>query len=155
MNTCGPYGTQVTATASSGSSIQLTRVISFTVYGVPRPQGSKRHVGNGVMIEMSKALKPWRQDVAATAWTQVNGVIPFAAHVPVEMTLNFYFTRPKSAKKRRAMTTRPDGSKLLRAVEDALTGIIYADDAQIVEWHIRKHYGGPDRVTVEIREAII
>lgn len=129
-------------------------VISFTVYGVPRPQGSKRHVGNGAMIEMSKALKPWRQEVAGMAWTQVNGVIPFAAHVPVEMTLNFYFTRPKSAKKRRAMTVRPDGDKLIRAILDSCKGVIFADDAQVVEIHARKHYGGPDRAEIRIQETL-
>ena len=134
------------------STLLERTVIEFTVYGTPRPQGSKRHIGNGVMIEMSKGLKPWRQEVAGTAWTQVNGVIPFATHVPVTLTADFYFTKPKSAK-RQAMTTRPDTSKLLRAIEDALTGIIYADDAQIIETHIRKFYGGPDRCEIRIQEA--
>lgn len=128
-----------------------TKAIEFTVLGTPRPQGSKRHVGHGIMVEMSKHLKPWRQEISGTALALGAGM--FGPHVPLELTLNFYFTKPKSAK-RRAMTTRPDSSKLLRAVEDALTGILYADDAQIVETHIRKHYGGPDRVQIRIQEAI-
>lgn len=127
-------------------------MIEFTVYGTPRPQGSKRHVGNGIMIEMSKQLKPWRQEVSQTAIAlQVPMIAP---HVPVELTANFYFKKPKSAK-RQAMTTRPDSSKLLRAIEDALTGIVFHDDAQIVETHIRKHYGGPERVEIMICEAIV
>lgn len=126
-------------------------VIRFTVFGKPKPQGSKRHVGHGIMVESSKGLKPWRQEVSGTALALQAAMFP--AHVPVEITLNFYFTKPKSAK-RRAMTTKPDSSKLLRAIEDALTGIIYADDAQIVETHIRKHYGGPERVEIRIQEAI-
>ena len=126
-------------------------VIRFTVFGTPRPQGSKRHVGNGVMVESSKYLKPWRQEVAGTALTLKTEM--FKAHVPVELTLNFYFQKPKTVK-RRAMTTKPDSSKLLRAIEDAITGILVHDDAQIVETHIRKHYGGPERVEIELREAV-
>ena len=34
-------------------------ILSFVVLGSPVGQGSKRHVGNGVMMESPK-LKPWR-----------------------------------------------------------------------------------------------
>ena len=37
----------------------------FTVHGLPAPQGSKRHVGKGVMVESSKYVKPWREAVKA------------------------------------------------------------------------------------------
>ena len=40
--------------------------------------------------------------------------------------------------------TRPDVTKLLRAVEDAATGLLWADDAQIVTQSAAKRYGdGP------------
>ena len=41
--------------------------LTITVHGTPAPQGSKRHVGNGVMVESSKKVKPWRQDVKHAA----------------------------------------------------------------------------------------
>lgn len=41
--------------------------VQFDVLGVPAAQGSKRHVGNGRMVESSKALHPWRDSVAAAA----------------------------------------------------------------------------------------
>ena len=41
--------------------------VEFEVVGLPAAQGSKRHVGNGVMVESSKALKPWRSAVAEAA----------------------------------------------------------------------------------------
>ena len=34
--------------------------LSFDVKGVPGAQGSKRHVGRGVMLESSKKVAPWR-----------------------------------------------------------------------------------------------
>lgn len=127
-------------------------VIRFTVYGRPRPQGSKRHVGRGIMVEASKELKPWRQEIT---WTALSlGVPMIPAHVPLELTLRFYFQRAKSSK-RKAMTTKPDSSKLLRAVEDSLVGILVYDDSQFIEHHMRKMYGGPERVEIEIRDGIV
>ena len=41
--------------------------IELYAVGDPAPQGSKSHVGNGVMIESSKRVKPWRRQVAAAA----------------------------------------------------------------------------------------
>ena len=37
----------------------------FSVLGLPAPQGSKTHIGNGRMVESSKRVKPWRRQVAA------------------------------------------------------------------------------------------
>lgn len=31
----------------------------FSVLGLPAPQGSKTHVGEGRMVESSKRVKPW------------------------------------------------------------------------------------------------
>ena len=42
-------------------------MITFHVSGTPAPQGSKRHVGGGRMIESSKKVEPWREAVARVA----------------------------------------------------------------------------------------
>jgi Holliday junction resolvase RusA-like endonuclease len=47
-------------------------------------------------------------------------------------------------------TVRPDVLKLARAVEDALTGVVWRDDAQIVEERLEKHFGDPPRVEVRV-----
>ena len=107
--------------------------IEFFIAGMPAPQGSKRHVGNGVMVESSKAVKPWRQDVVAAAHAAMNTLDfePFA-HA-VEVNVAFYFPRPKShfGTGRNAgrlkesapefVATKPDIDKLLRSTFDALT----------------------------------
>ena len=135
-----------------------TLAITFTVFGTPRPQGSMRALWKPGMkypavTSDNPRLKPWRQQIAGVALAL--NIAPFGDYVPLEITMNFYFTKPKSAKKRRGMTVKPDGDKLLRAVFDSLKGVLFHDDAQVVEFHARKHYGGPERVTVEIREAIV
>jgi Holliday junction resolvase RusA-like endonuclease len=128
--------------------------ISITVYGAPAPQGSKRHVGNGRMIEMSKKVKPWRQDVKAAATLAVDTLPAWSPlDGPLAASMTFTFLRPKghfgtgrnagivkgSALSRPAVT--PDLSKLVRSTEDALTGLVWADDARVVEYRrCAKHY---------------
>ena len=49
-----------------------------------------------------------------------------------------------------AHTTKPDGSNVLKAIEDGLNGIVYVDDSQIVMSHIEKHYSDSPRVEVTV-----
>lgn len=106
-------------------------MISFFVPGTPAPQGSKRHVGHGRMVESSKKVPAWRSAVA---------LIAHATHKcftgPVEVTCEFIMPRPKSWGKSRQdpMTQRPDVDKLLRSTLDGLTtsGII-KDDSHVVQ----------------------
>lgn len=126
----------------------------ITVRGLPAPQGSKKHMGNGVMVESSKHVKPWRQDVKYAAleavgadWTLLEG--------PLVASMTFTFARPRSHFRtgRNAHllrdaaplcpTSPPDLSKILRSTEDALTGVVWKDDAQVVEYlRLAKFYAG-------------
>jgi Holliday junction resolvase RusA-like endonuclease len=47
-------------------------------------------------------------------------------------------------------TTKPDTTKLVRGVEDAMTGVIWRDDAQVVEQSVMKRYGSPEGVQVRV-----
>lgn len=132
-------------------------MITIIVRGLPAPQGSKRHVGNGVMIESSKKVKPWRQDVVAAAIQSRNGAAPLDG--PLRARIVFTLPKPKSAPKRKRTYAdrKPDLSKLLRSTEDALTtaGVI-ADDARIVEFErLAKVYPCEDREALDTPGAII
>jgi crossover junction endodeoxyribonuclease RusA len=108
--------------------------ISFDVLGRPSPQGSKKSIGNNRFIEASKFLPAWRNAVKIAAehavtvngWAKVSG--------PVELEIMFYLDRPSSisATKRPYPIVPPDVDKLIRGVGDALTGVVYDDDSQIV-----------------------
>ncbi len=113
-------------------------VVEFFVPGKPAPQGSKRHVGHGIMVESSRELGPWRERVALAAHAAMAGSELLAG--PVTLALGFVLPRPKSTPKRRtpAATKRPDVDKLARAVLDAVTGVLIVDDSQIVDLHARK-----------------
>jgi len=139
--------------------------VRFTAFVHPEPQGStKGFVLKGkwgakdraILTSANPKLKPYRGQVtreAVVALAAEDLPQPMAEkHVPVSMTLDFYFAKPPSVpKKRREMSVKPDLSKLIRATEDAFIGLLYADDAQIVEISSRKHYGTPERVEVCVR----
>jgi Holliday junction resolvase RusA-like endonuclease len=113
----------------------------FTAYGIPRPQGSKRHVGNGVMIEASD-VKPWRKAIANAvfeAWISSGDDRSFTG--PVVVWATFFMPRPKSVR-RLLPTVSPDLDKLQRALGDALSidSQALTDDAIIVKWHSAKVY---------------
>lgn len=102
----------------------------ITVIGDPGPQGSKRHVGNGRMIESSAKVKPWREAVIwavrESAFNMITG--------PVGVAMVFTLKRPASAPKRQTSPHRkPDIDKLCRSTLDALVmaGVI-EDDARVV-----------------------
>lgn len=122
---------------------------SIQVRGIPAPQGSKRHVGGGRMVESSKAVGPWREAVRAEC--QRAGVQPLDG--PVLVRISFRLPRPKghygtgrnAARVRPAAPAwpagKPDLDKLERAVLDGLTaGGAWLDDAQVVQIASGKRY---------------
>lgn len=137
------------------------------VVGTPGPQGSKRHVGKGIMVESSAKVKPWRQDVRAAVleatelatWQQPAGAVAVA--------VTFYLPRPKGhyGTGRNADTLRPsapelpavkpDVDKLVRSTLDAITesGAI-RDDAQVADLASHKRYckaGEPAGAFIELQ----
>lgn len=47
--------------------------------------------------------------------------------------------------------TRPDCSNYLKTAEDALLGIVYRDDSQIVMLSVRKVYGAVPRMVIRVK----
>jgi crossover junction endodeoxyribonuclease RusA len=119
-------------------------ILKFMVPGRPAPQGSKRHVGRGVLVESSREVGPWRERVALAAHLAMTGADATPYTTAVSIGLCFTLPRPKSTPKRRTppAVKRPDLDKLTRAVLDAITGVVLLDDAQVVDLHARKRLAG-------------
>lgn len=134
--------------------------MKIRVNGVPAPQGSKRHVGGGRMVESSRVVGPWREAVRAEA-QRANTVTGFDGrpssaplYAPLSVTIVFVLPRPlshwggthhdagyikPSAPKYPAK--RPDLDKLCRAVLDGLVaGGVMADDSQVCSINSAKVY---------------
>ncbi len=133
--------------------------IQFTVHGKQSPAGSKVAM-NGNVFDACKTTKSWQSIVSAMARQAYAGPLLEGA---LSATFVFYGARPaghfgsgKNIGKLKTSapafnTKRPDVLKLARAIEDSLTGVIYRDDAQIVQEHLFKNYGEPARCEVAIQ----
>lgn len=143
-------------------------VLTFFAVGKPEPGGSKRgfkhpHTDRVMVVDDNPRAKPWQGVVAGEAAKHMNGWPLIDA--PLELDLKFVVARPKGhyGTGRNAHTVKasapafpvvkPDVLKLARAVEDALTGVVWRDDAQIVTERLTKRYGSPTGVRVTVREA--
>jgi crossover junction endodeoxyribonuclease RusA len=121
-------------------------VIAFTVIGHAQPQGSTKAFNvpgkrYPVVTSDNPNLKDWRTLVAYAAQQQAAGG-PLSGGVRV--MLDFALQRPKSLPKRTSQhLKKPDIDKLARAVLDALTGILYHDDSEVVRLDVTKRYAAP------------
>jgi len=112
------------------------------VPGHAAPQGSKRHVGHGVMVESSTRLKPWRSDVQSRLMDADGQPLVKFDSSPVKLSLEFVLKRPVSTPKRATpqAAKKPDLDKLTRMIMDSLTGIVWEDDSQVVSVKAEKVY---------------
>lgn len=134
--------------------------LAFSVFGEAQPQGSaKAFVPKGwrrpIITSDNADLKSWRQLVAEAANAAIRQIPEPDRSLlldGVRLSIAFYLPRPKSLTKRAtAHTKKPDIDKLVRAVADALTSIVFRDDAQVCELITAKHYapeGQPPRADI-------
>jgi Holliday junction resolvase RusA-like endonuclease len=145
--------------------------VSFDVRGKPQPAGSKRAFpirrkegGIGVAVtDDNPRAKGWQAEVAyagVVAMEAIGVTLPWED--PLGLAVIFTLRRPKghfgtgrnarNLKPTAALwpTVKPDASKLVRAIEDALTGVVWTDDARVVEQLVTKRYGEPEGAHVEV-----
>lgn len=153
--------------------------IEFTVPGNAQPAGSKqafvpidRRTGqpyrkNGRVITNTVDANPkgkdWKAAVAWFAKEAMDGRSPLEG--PLRATFLFrrernkgHYRTGRNADKLKDDApvfpiAKPDVLKLARAAEDALTGIVYLDDAQIVREILHKDFGDPG-VTIVIEPVV-
>lgn len=141
-------------------------MITFAVYGTPQPSGSKtigyRHTGFPFVRDANPKSKKWKRIVSETSASYMKDNGLGIMHGPLTVSIVFHLIRPKSHFRKEGLSkkapmfpsVRPDVLKLARAVEDACTGTIWNDDAQIVEETIAKYYGASSRVEISVKEAL-
>ena len=122
-------------------------MITVFVPGVPAPQGSaKAYVvqGRAIVTHDNDNTMPWRSQVASFIRQAIG---PGIAHPtgPVKVELLFLMPRRKAEPKRTtpAHTRKPDVDKLIRSCLDAMTGLIFSDDAQVTKVRAEKRTAHP------------
>ncbi len=141
--------------------------VSFFVSGIPAPGGSKtafRHNKTGKIIvrDSCERNKSWRERVAWTAREEyqrepMKGPLSILAEFTMPRPKSHYGTGRNAGRVRDCApsghTVKPDATKLWRAAEDALTGILWADDAQIVKQVVIKQYGERPGLWIGVEEV--
>jgi Holliday junction resolvase RusA-like endonuclease len=167
---------------ASGKPVQTHAPIVLVVRGTPAPKGSLRavvnkHTGRAMMLpggskSNEERLGSWVACVREAAANAIgNRDVPPFVGVPLVVDIEFRLARPaghwlKPTKKRPTVELdprapiapmgKPDADKLLRTTWDALTGIIFDDDARIVDGPPRKRWAKPgeEGATIRIREFL-
>ncbi len=133
------------------------RQVRFTVAGIPVPKGRPRAISTpaGIRMHTPKKTATYERKVRGSAIVAMNGSKPFAR--PVSLEVEIIVPIPASwSKKRQTLarigvicaTKKPDADNVLKAVKDAMNGVVYSDDAQVVEINLSKVYGEHPRVEV-------
>lgn len=125
--------------------------ICFTVPGEPRGKARPRVTRFKNGRSHSYTPKPTKdyEELVKIQYRQAAADKRFADDTPLRMLVLAYFSIPKSTpkKKRQAILDKliwpikkPDYDNIAKIVSDALNGIAYRDDSQIVDGHCIKLY---------------
>lgn len=121
--------------------------ISFTVYGRPVPKGRPRFNSKTGVVYPPKRTVDFERSVRSAASMAMRGHVILTGAVFLEVSS--YFMVPKSWSKKKRIdalsgdawhSCKPDGDNLLKAVCDALNGVVWMDDAQCSMKTIKKRY---------------
>lgn len=129
--------------------------LRFFVPGAAVAQGSMRawvHPRTKrVIMPQDAKVKSWRSVVQYFAAQAAGAVGWEITRDPIALTMEFLFARPPSHLRKDGIArpsaplfpARPDLDKAIRSVGDALTGVVFADDAQVVSISAEKRYTSP------------
>jgi crossover junction endodeoxyribonuclease RusA len=112
--------------------------LTIDVSGDPASQGSHSVINGRIVQVNSTKHKRWRNAVSFAAFDLVGPDFQ-PLDEPLQLSVIFYLPRPKSVTRQYPAVT-PDVDKLLRAVFDSLSGIIYLDDSRIIQATAQKLY---------------
>lgn len=124
--------------------------VAFTVPGKPvgkgRPRAAKQ--GKHIRLYTPETTATYESTVALVA-SQAMGGQPLIAG-PVEVVMRQVLPIPTSWSKRKQADAqagvvlpgvKPDMDNVIKAIFDAINGVVWNDDTQVVDLQVRKRYG--------------
>lgn len=129
--------------------------IRFTVAGRPQQRGSKKAFarkggGRPLMVDANAKSGPWMAAVASAASEAVAGQTLLEGPLRIEVLFRFkrpgtHFRKLKAGPVLRDdaplyHASTPDADKLMRAIGDSLSGVVYRDDSQLAAVNVVKVY---------------
>ena len=123
-------------------------MIKFTIPGQPVPKARPRVTRKGTYTP--ETTKHYEKVVQASFMATKTRKMMDG---PLKADLVFYLSKPKRPKHPRHPITKPDIDNYQKAVMDALNGMAYCDDSQIVVVYAEKRYSESPRVVVTLTEV--
>lgn len=134
-------------------------MIAFTIPGQPVAKGRPKFARRGAHVVAYTPAKTasYENLVKMAAATAMCGLQPTGAPVALSVTLNLQIPASWSKKRRAAAaagticaTKKPDADNVLKGIKDGCNGIVWADDAQVVDIRLRKRYAETPGAIVEV-----
>jgi Holliday junction resolvase RusA-like endonuclease len=138
----------------------MTFQVTFTVYGDPQGKARPRFTRSGRAYTPS-GTAAYESEIAHMAKAAMGATEPLETPVSVFC----YITQgiPASTPKKRLQafldgserpTKKPDLDNVAKAFLDAMNGIVYLDDKQVVTLHCTKVYGTVPSVNILVKEEL-
>lgn len=135
-------------------------MIQFTVYGEPVAQGRPKFstIGGFPRAYDPKKSRDFKDYVRLAATEHAPAAL---LEGPLGIAVTAFRSTPKSFSKKKAVAaelgeilpvSKPDADNYLKGVKDALKGVIWKDDSQVVDAFVRKRYSARPRIEVMIKE---
>ena len=140
-------------------SFMVTFKVDANPVGKQRARYAKR--GNFVQTYTPDKTRNYESLIKEAAIEAMGSSEPL--ETPVTLYLYIRAPIPKSLPKKRIEAClsglekpikKPDASNVLKSVEDAMNGVVYKDDSQIVNIHVSKVYSSVSGVDVCIKECL-
>jgi Holliday junction resolvase RusA-like endonuclease len=136
-------------------------LIEFVVPGKPVPKKRPRFtkVGAFVRTYTPEETVNFEGLVALAAMKARGDIAPTEAAVALEVEIELIPPKSWSLKKKRMAlvgelwpVSKPDADNVVKSIQDALNGVVWVDDSQVVRLTASKRYGSADQTRVRIGE---
>jgi Holliday junction resolvase RusA-like endonuclease len=136
--------------------------MKIVIIGEPVAQGRPRFARQGAFIRTydPEASRSWKQTARLIAIEQMREQSPLCGAIELRISIHRKIPQSWSRKKQeRALsgflrpTSRPDTDNYIKSVQDALNGIVWKDDSQVVALIADKWYSDKPRIEIDVREV--
>ena len=139
------------------------KMMKFTIEGDPVGKARPRvYQGRAITPAKTRHYEEWIRisyQIALQEQGETIESVFLESDIPVEITIKALFPIPKSysKKKQKAIlqgklkpTKKPDIDNITKAILDALNGLAFHDDSQIVKLNVVKDYASGEKGSVEV-----
>ena len=136
-------------------------IVELTISGEPTGKGRPKFSTFKGRAMVYTPKKTENYESYAKLSYQASGAEIFADDAQIYAEIDAYYAIPKSASKKKKQmmldgrirpTKKPDTDNIAKIILDALNGIAYYDDAQVVSLAVRKYYSDNPRVEVMLSD---